>query len=62
MVIAGGVTKAGDKLSSRYGRGKAPRPSDRRSRQCRIVPVILPGTAGVVGAIATFKAQKLGTL
>jgi hypothetical protein len=27
---------------------------------CRIVPGILPGTAGVVGAIATFKAQKLG--
>jgi len=27
---------------------------------CRIVPGALEGTAGVVGAVATFKQQKLG--
>jgi glucokinase len=29
---------------------------------CRIVPGALPLSAGVVGAIATFKMQKLGEL
>jgi hypothetical protein len=29
---------------------------------CRIVPAELPGTAGVVGAVAVFKMANLGKL
>ena len=60
VVIAGGVTKAGDKLFEPL-RAEVKRRAFRPAVEaCRIVPGILPGTAGVVGAIATFKAQKLG--
>ena len=62
VVIAGGVTKAGDKLFEPL-RAEVKRRAFRPAVEaCRIVPGILPGTAGVVGAIATFKAQKLGTV
>ena len=45
----------------RYERGerRAFRPA---VEACRIVPGALPLSAGVVGAIATFKAQMLGDL
>ncbi|HEU5183453.1 MAG TPA: ROK family protein [Gemmatimonadaceae bacterium] len=60
VVIAGGVTKAGDRLFEPL-RAEVKRRAFRPAVEaCRIVPGILPGTAGVVGAIATFKAQKLG--
>jgi glucokinase len=60
VVIAGGVTRAGDKLFEPL-RAEVKRRAFRPAVEaCRIVPGILPGTAGVVGAIATFKAQKLG--
>ncbi|HZO18406.1 MAG TPA: ROK family protein [Gemmatimonadaceae bacterium] len=60
VVIAGGVTKAGDKLFEPL-RAEVKRRAFRPAVEaCRIVPGVLPGTAGVVGAIATFKAQKLG--
>jgi glucokinase len=29
---------------------------------CRIVPGTLPGTAGVVGAVAAFKVQRWGAV
>ncbi len=58
VVIAGGVTQAGDALF-------APLRTEVRRRAfkfavdaCRIVPGTLPGTAGVVGAVATFIAQR----
>ena len=60
VVIAGGVTKAGERLFEPLRaevRRRAFRPA---VEACRIVPGALPGTAGVVGAVATFKAQKLG--
>ena len=60
VVVAGGVTHAGEALFEPLRaevRRRAFRPA---VEACRIVPGILPGTAGVVGAIATFKAQKLG--
>jgi glucokinase len=62
VVVAGGVTQAGDALF-------VPLRAEVRRRAFRpavdathIVPGGLPGTAGVVGAVATFKMQHLGTL
>lgn len=59
VVIAGGVTQAGeplfDPLRSEVRR-RAFRPA---VDACRIVPGELPGTAGVVGAVATFR-QSMG--
>ncbi|MEO6447281.1 MAG: ROK family protein [Gemmatimonadaceae bacterium] len=60
VVIAGGVTQAGETLFEplrREVRKRAFRPA---VDACRIVPGSLPGTAGVVGAVATFKQQSLG--
>ena len=60
VVIAGGVTLAGEPLFEplrREVRRRAFRPA---VDACRIVPGALPGTAGVVGAVATFKQQVLG--
>jgi len=57
VVIAGGVTQAGDALFEPLNaevRKRAFRPA---VEACRIVPGILPGTAGVVGAVATFLQQ-----
>ena len=59
-MVAGGVTAAGDALFDPLRaevRRRAFRPA---VEACRIVPGELPGTAGVVGAVATFKAQTLG--
>ena len=60
VVVAGGVTKAGATLFEPLAlevKRRAFRPA---VDACRIVPGELPGTAGVVGAVATFKAQTLG--
>lgn len=57
VVIAGGVTQAGDWLFEplkREVRKRAFRPA---VEACRIVPGTLPGSAGVVGAVAAFKQQ-----
>lgn len=57
VVIAGGVTSAGSALFEPLRaevRRRAFRPA---VDACRIVPGELPGSAGVVGAIATFRAQ-----
>ena len=54
VVVAGGVTKAGDTLFTPLRaevRRRAFRPA---VEAARIVPGSLPGTAGVVGAVATF--------
>jgi len=58
VVIAGGVTQAGDALFEPLNaevRKRAFRPA---VEACRIVPGTLPGTAGVVGAVATFLQQR----
>ena len=60
FVIAGGVTQAGDLLFEPLRaevRRRAFKPS---VEACRIVPGALPLSAGVVGAVATFRAQALG--
>jgi glucokinase len=60
VVIAGGVTAAGEALFDplhREVRRRAFRPA---VHAVRIVPGELPGSAGVVGAVASFKQQHLG--
>jgi glucokinase len=62
VVVAGGVTQAGDTLFLPLRaevRRRAFRPAVDATR---IVAGELPGTAGVVGAVATFKLQHLGAL
>jgi glucokinase len=62
VVVAGGVTQAGDALFvplQAEVRRRAFRPAVDATR---IVPGALPGSAGVVGAVATFKMQHLGSL
>ena len=62
VVVAGGVTQAGDALFVPLRaevRRRAFRPAVDATQ---IVPGTLPGTAGVVGAVATFKMQHRGTL
>ena len=60
VVIAGGVTQAGEPLFDPLRaevRRRAFRPA---VDACRIVPGELPGTAGVVGAVATFRESGIG--
>jgi glucokinase len=62
VVIAGGVTQAGEALFGPLQaevRRRAFRPA---VEAARIVPGALPGTAGVVGAVATFKIKHVGHL
>ena len=62
VVVAGGVTQAGDALFVPLRaevRRRAFRPAVDATQ---IVPGTLPGTAGVVGAVATFKMQHRGSL
>jgi glucokinase len=62
VVLAGGVTQAGDALFEPL-RAEVRRRAFRPAVQaCRILPGALPLSAGVVGAIATFKMQTLGEL
>jgi len=60
VVLAGGVTDAGDALFEPLRhevRRRAFRPA---VDACTIVPGALAGSAGVVGAVATFKMQRMG--
>ncbi|HEY9515530.1 MAG TPA: ROK family protein [Gemmatimonadaceae bacterium] len=62
VVITGGVTRAGDRLFVPL-RAEVKRRAFRPAVEaCRIVPGKLAGTAGMVGAVATFKQQKLGEI
>ncbi|MCZ6915739.1 MAG: ROK family protein [Gemmatimonadetes bacterium] len=61
VVVCGGVTSAGE-LLFRPLRDEANRRAFRPAAEaCRIVPGDLPGTAGVVGAVAAFKLQTTGS-
>ena len=60
VVIAGGVTAAGDALFVPLGTEVRRRAFKPAVNAVRIVPGSLPGTAGVVGAVASFKQQHLG--
>ena len=60
VVITGGVTKAGDRLFEPL-RAEVKRRAFRPAvAACRILPGELEGTAGMVGAVATFKQQRMG--
>ena len=60
VVVAGGVTQAGEALFGPLRNEVQKRAFKPAVQACRIVPGALPGTAGVVGAVATFKMQTLG--
>jgi glucokinase len=60
VVVTGGVTKAGDRLFGPLRTEVARRAFKPAVAACRIVPGELPGTAGVFGAAAAFKAQRWG--
>ncbi|MBI4544646.1 MAG: ROK family protein [Gemmatimonadetes bacterium] len=60
VVIAGGVTRAGDHLFVPL-RAEVRRRAFRSAEEaCQIVSGRLPGTAGVVGAVAAFKQERYG--
>jgi glucokinase len=60
VVIAGGVTAAGDALFVPLRGEVRRRAFGPAVRAAKIVPGELPGTAGMVGAVASFKQQHLG--
>ena len=62
VVIAGGVTMAGDRLFLPLKAEVKRRAFKPAVERCRIVPGELPGTAGVVGAVATYKNQMWGEI
>jgi glucokinase len=62
IVLAGGVTQAGDALFAPLRAEVRRRAFKPAVEVCRIVPGALPISAGVVGAVATFKMQALGSM
>ncbi len=60
VVVAGGVTAAGDALFVPLRAEVRRRAFSPAVRAVRIVAGQLPGTAGVVGAVASFKQQYMG--
>lgn len=62
VVIAGGVTRAGDHLFVPL-RAEVRRRAFRSAEEaCTIVPAALPETAGVIGAAAVFKKEMFGSV
>ncbi|CAN5739987.1 glucokinase [soil metagenome] len=62
VVITGGVTHAGDHLFEPLRAEVRRRAFRAAEERCRIVPGSLPGTAGLVGAIAVFKQETYGAV
>jgi glucokinase len=62
VVIAGGVTRAGEHLFIPLMKEVRRRAFRSAVDACRVVPAELPETAGVVGAAAIFKKASLGSL
>ena len=62
VVIAGGVTRAGDHLFTPLRAEVRKRAFKSAQEACQIVSAQLPGTAGVVGAIAVFKKETYGVV
>jgi glucokinase len=59
VVICGGVTQAGDRLFEPLQREVARRAFRPATQACRIVPGMLPGSAGVVGAARMFLDRQV---
>jgi glucokinase len=62
VVLAGGVTQAGDALFVPLRAEVRRRAFKPAVEVCKIVPGALPLSAGVVGAVGTFKMQVLGSI
>ncbi len=62
VVVAGGVTLAGERLFRPLRAEVSRRAFQPAVDACRIVPAALPGTAGVYGAVASFKTQRWGAV
>lgn len=62
VVIAGGVTRAGDHLFGPLRKEVRRRAFRSAVAACRILPAGLPETAGVIGAAAVFKKDTFGSL
>ncbi|MEX0907587.1 MAG: ROK family protein, partial [Gemmatimonadota bacterium] len=62
VVITGGVTRAGDHLFSSLRAEVRKRAFKSAQEACQIVSAQLPGTAGVIGAIAVFKRETFGAV
>jgi glucokinase len=62
VVIAGGVTRAGEHLFVPLLKEVRRRAFKSAVEPCRIVPAALPETAGVIGAAGMFKKATYGTL
>lgn len=62
VVIAGGVTRAGDHLFTPLRSEVRRRAFRIAERACRILPAALPETAGMIGAAAVFKQSRVGPL
>ena len=62
VVVAGGVTQAGDHLFVPLRAEVRRRAFKSAQEACQIVPAKLMGTAGVIGAIAMFKKEVLGAV
>lgn len=62
VVIAGGVTRAGDTLFEPLRAEVRRRAFTSAQECCKIVSAELPGTAGVVGAAAVFKRETFGSV
>lgn len=60
VVIAGGVTRAGDHLFVPLRKEVRRRAFHSAVEACRIVPAALPETAGVIGAAGVFKKDTFG--
>ncbi len=60
IVIAGGVTRAGDHLFGPLLKEVRRRAFRSAVEACRIVPATLPETAGVIGAAGIFKKETFG--
>ncbi len=62
VVIAGGVTRAGDHLFVPLRSEVRRRAFKSAADACQIVPARLPDTAGVIGAVAMFKTETYGSV
>jgi len=62
VVIAGGVTRAGDYLFEPLRKEVRRRAFRSAVDACRIVPAALPETAGLIGAAGVFKKETFGTI
>ncbi|MBR9991158.1 MAG: ROK family protein [Gemmatimonadetes bacterium] len=62
VVIAGGVTRAGEHLFEPLRAEVRKRAFKSAQEACQIVSAQLPGTAGLIGAIAVFKKETYGAV